>query len=193
MRMRLRSVWETAEVVIKTLSLVRLLFSLKDNEVLIWRNSASFFVPQNYAKTTLIWKTILTAHIDTKCSHCLTCSLHCKQTHGISCILTYGKAEMKAASVLSIIIKRKKKNKTGNPLKTKIFVLASSGNFVHPVKKISQTKSRVTECQTCLRWIIIVFAISRGSCARLLTQSIQRRCPDMSVTVKDLLACSWHL
>lgn len=88
---------------------------------------------------------------------------------------------------------KKKKDKTDNPLKTIIFVLASSGNFVHPMKKISQTKSRVTECQTCLRWIIIECAISRGSCARMLTQNIQRRCPDTSVTVKDLLACSWHL
>lgn len=72
-------------------------------------------------------------------------------------------------------------------------MLASSGNFVHPMKKISQTKSSVTKCQTCLGWIIIVCAISRGSYARMLTQNIQRRCPDMSVTVKDLLACSWHL
>lgn len=72
-------------------------------------------------------------------------------------------------------------------------MLASSGNFVHRMKKISQTKSRVTKYQTCLGWIIMVCAISRGSCARVLTQNIQRRCPDMSVTVKDLLVCSWHL
>lgn len=87
---------------------------------------------------------------------------------------------------------KKKKDKTGRPLKTEIFVLASSGNFVHPMKKISQTKSRVSKFQACLGWIIMVCSISRGSCARTLTQNIQRRCPDMSATVKDLVACSWH-
>lgn len=63
--------------------------------------------------------------------------------------------------------------------------MASSENFVfiHPIKKIFCSKSRLAECQTCLGCIIIVSTISRSSCARMLTMSIEKRCPNTSASV----------
>lgn len=177
-------IWEVIKAVIKILILVRLFFIERQ-----WST--------NLKKLILIFcisKLCKDSSLEKLYSHCLTCSWHCKQTHGIFHILNYGETEMKAARALSVI-SQKKEDKTGNPLKTIIFVLASSGNFIfiHPVKKIFQTKSTLAKCQTCLGWMIIVRTISRGSCARMLTQSMEGRCPNMSVTVKGLLTCSWHL
>lgn len=150
-------------------------------------------MPQNHARIDLSRKAMLTAHVDTNCSPYLVCSWHVNRHMKFFIYWIMGK-QMTAARALSII-SQKKEDKTSNPLKTKTFVLASSGKFIfiQPMKKIFQAKSRWAECQTCLGWIIIVCTITRGSCARLLTQSIERRCPSMSVTVKDHLACSWHL